>query len=86
MNIYVDIDNTICNTEGSDYPNSTPRYKQIEKINKIRDHKQQIELLERELSTIQQKIVDNCSHQWRYESPAIYERGYYYCSICGKTK
>tara|TARA_B100001059_G_scaffold236815_2_gene290829 strand:+ start:10517 stop:10747 length:231 start_codon:yes stop_codon:yes gene_type:complete len=57
-----------------------------QKINKIRDHKQQIELLERELSTIQQKIVDNCSHQWTYESPAIYERGYYYCSICGKTK
>ena len=57
-----------------------------EKINKIRDHKQQIELLEGQLSTIQQKIVDNCSHQWTYESPAIYERGYYYCSICGKTK
>ena len=57
-----------------------------QKINKIRDHKQQIELLERELSTIQQKIVDNCSHQWTYESPAIYERGYYYCSICGKIK
>ena len=32
MNIYVDIDNTICITEGSDYPNSTPRYEQIEKI------------------------------------------------------
>ena len=57
-----------------------------QKINKIRDHKQQIELLERELSTIQQKIVDNCSHQWTYETPAVYERGYYYCSICGKTK
>jgi hypothetical protein len=52
----------------------------------IRDHKQQIEILEGEVSTIQEKIVDNCSHQWAYESPAIYERGYYYCSICGKTK
>jgi chromosome segregation ATPase len=57
-----------------------------EKKNKIRDNKQQIEILEGELSTIQEKIVDNCSHQWAYESPAIYERGYYYCSICGKTK
>ena len=35
MKIYVDIDNTICNTEGSDYLNSTPRYDQIEKINKL---------------------------------------------------
>lgn len=34
-----------------------------QKINKIRDHKQQIEILEGELSTIQEKIVDNCSHQ-----------------------
>lgn len=57
-----------------------------EKINKIIDHKQQIEILEGELSTIQEKIVDNCSHQWTYESPAIYERGYYFCSICGKIK
>ena len=37
MNIYVDIDNTICNTEGSDYPNSSPRYDQIKKINKLFD-------------------------------------------------
>jgi|TARA_R110002020_G_scaffold29581_2_gene93297 hypothetical protein len=33
--IYVDIDNTICNTENSDYENSTPRYYQIGKINKL---------------------------------------------------
>tara|TARA_B100000287_G_scaffold150169_1_gene141946 strand:+ start:838 stop:1128 length:291 start_codon:yes stop_codon:yes gene_type:complete len=35
MIIYVDIDNTICNTKNSDYENSTPRFKQIEKINKL---------------------------------------------------
>ena len=34
MKIYVDIDNTICNTENSDYHNSKPRQKQIDKINK----------------------------------------------------
>ena len=33
-----------------------------EKLNKIKHHKQQIEILEEELSTIQEKIVDNCSH------------------------
>ena len=35
MVIYVDIDNTICHTENSDYFNSDPRYDQIEKINKL---------------------------------------------------
>ena len=42
MNIYVDIDNTICNTEKSDYPNSTPRHDQIEKINKLYDQGNEI--------------------------------------------
>lgn len=35
MKIYVDIDNTICKTEGSDYPNSTPNPKNIAKINQL---------------------------------------------------
>jgi hypothetical protein len=42
MKIYVDIDNNICSTEGSDYPNSTPRYDQIKKINKLYDEGNQI--------------------------------------------
>ena len=42
MNIYVDIDNTICITEESDYHNSTPRYQQIEKINKLYDEGNEI--------------------------------------------
>ena len=37
MVIYVDIDNTICHTIGSDYKNSEPRQKQIDKINKLYD-------------------------------------------------
>ena len=57
-----------------------------EKLNKISFHKQQIEQLETELSTIWKQIVNNCSHRWAYESPAIYERGYYYCLKCGKNK
>ena len=37
MVIYVDIDGTICNTNGSDYNDSEPRYEQIYKINKLYD-------------------------------------------------
>jgi len=37
MIIYVDIDGTICNTNGSDYNDSEPRYEQIYKINKLYD-------------------------------------------------
>ena len=42
MIIYVDIDNTICHTENSDYENSTPRWKQIFKINKLYDEGHEI--------------------------------------------
>ena len=42
MIIYVDIDNTICNTENSDYENSSPRYEQIEKINKLHNEGNEI--------------------------------------------
>jgi hypothetical protein len=35
MKIYVDIDNTICKTEGNDYINSKPIPENIEKINKL---------------------------------------------------
>ena len=35
MRIYVDIDNTICKTEGGDYINSKPIPENIEKINKL---------------------------------------------------
>lgn len=35
--IYVDIDGTICNTNGIDYANSEPKYEQIYKINRLYD-------------------------------------------------
>ena len=35
MIIYVDIDNTICHTENSDYKNSKTRQEKIDKINKL---------------------------------------------------
>ena len=42
MIIYVDIDNTICHTENSDYHSSKPRQEQIDKINKLYDEGNQI--------------------------------------------
>lgn len=42
MKIYVDIDNTICTTEGSNYPTSSPRLVQIKKINKLFDEGNEI--------------------------------------------
>lgn len=35
MKIFVDLDNTLCKTEGTDYLNSTPIKSRIEKINKL---------------------------------------------------
>jgi hypothetical protein len=35
MKIYVDIDNTICKTNGNDYINSEPIFDNIKKINKL---------------------------------------------------
>jgi hypothetical protein len=35
MIYYVDIDNTICTTEGNDYENAIPKKEVIEKINKL---------------------------------------------------
>ena len=37
MIIYVDIDGTICETQGSDYRDAKPKKEQIYKINKITD-------------------------------------------------
>ena len=37
MIIYVDIDGTICETDGSDYRDAKPRKEQIYKINKLYD-------------------------------------------------
>ena len=37
MTIYVDIDNTICSTAGTDYENSAPLTNRIEQINNLFD-------------------------------------------------
>ena len=35
MDIFVDVDNTVCYTEGTDYPNARPNYKNIDRFNKL---------------------------------------------------
>tara|TARA_B110001469_G_C9647495_1_gene328139 strand:- start:644 stop:961 length:318 start_codon:yes stop_codon:yes gene_type:complete len=35
MKIYIDIDNTICNTNDMDYDKSTPIFENIEKVNSL---------------------------------------------------
>lgn len=42
MNIYVDIDNTICKTNSLDYSKSIPIKKNIEKVNKLYNEKNTI--------------------------------------------
>ena len=42
MIIYVDIDGTICETNGANYKDSKPRYDQIEKINKLHNEGHEI--------------------------------------------
>lgn len=42
LTIYVDIDNTICHTEGNNYENSVPILENIAKINKLYDEGHEI--------------------------------------------
>lgn len=37
MDIYVDVDNTICHTTGTDYPNAKPIPENIQRFNKLFD-------------------------------------------------
>ena len=35
MDIYIDVDNTVCHTNGTDYPNAIPILDNIERFNKL---------------------------------------------------
>ena len=35
MDIYVDVDNTVCHTQGTDYPNAQPNHANIARFNKL---------------------------------------------------
>ena len=77
-----------CKQEKNLLNNSTAKLKMAYQIKQeeIDKHKQHLVTLEKELIVIRENIVKNCQHCWVYESPAVYERGYYYCSECGIAK
>ena len=37
MNIFIDLDNTLCSTTNSDYENSSPIIERINKVNKLKE-------------------------------------------------
>tara|TARA_B100000131_G_scaffold47175_1_gene41835 strand:- start:505 stop:795 length:291 start_codon:yes stop_codon:yes gene_type:complete len=91
MLIYVDIDNTICHTENSDYKNSIPRYDQISKINKLHGEGNEIVYWTArgghsgiDWSKFTKKQIDNWGcHYTRIETQ---KKPSYDLFICDKTK
>ena len=89
--IYVDIDNTICHTEGSDYENSTPIAEHITKINKLYDEGHEIVYY---TARGQQSKNDYTSltikqlHDWncKYTSLVMNHKPSYDLFICDKSK
>lgn len=91
MKIYVDIDNTICFTSGSDYINSTPRLDQIEKINILYKEGNEITYWTargghsgKDWSHLTSRQLD----QWgcKYHSLIMNNKPSYDLLICDKTK
>jgi hypothetical protein len=91
MIIYVDIDNTICHTKNSDYPNSKPRQNQIDKINKFYDEGNEIVYWtargghsEKDWSIFTQRQLD----YWgcKYTRIETQKKPSYDLFICDKTK
>ena len=66
MLIYVDIDNTICHTENSDYENSKPRQEQIDKINS-EEHKKNYERLPNYPDLLDKLIVTKGKYGCEYK-------------------
>ena len=91
LTIYVDIDNTICETNGSDYINSKPIFSNIEKINKLYDEGHTIiywtargavsKIDHTDLTSSQLKEWGCLFHQLKMNSKPSYD-----LLICDKTK
>jgi len=90
MKIYVDIDNTICNTNGMDYENSKPITKSIEKINKLYE-KHEITYWTARGSVSKINFYELTKKQlelWgcKYNNLSVGEKPPYDLLICDKTK
>jgi hypothetical protein len=90
MKIYVDIDNTICNTNGMDYENSKPIIKNIEKINKLYEkHEITYWTARGSVSKINfYKLTKKQLELWgcKYNKLSVGEKPPYDLLICDKTK
>jgi len=91
MKIYVDIDNTICKTEGTDYKSAMPIKSNIEKINKLFDEGHEIIYWTARGSVTKVNYFDLTSKQlqiWncKFHKLSVGEKPYYDMLICDKTK
>ena len=91
MKIYVDIDNTICKTEGTDYKSAMPIKSNIEKINNLFDEGHEIiywtargtvTRINHYDLTLSQLKKWNC----KFHSLSVGEKPNYDILICDKTK
>ena len=90
MKIYVDIDNTICKTDGTDYKSATPIKKHIEKINKLYSEGNEIHYWTARGSVSKINFYDLTISQlkkWgcKYHSVSVGEKPFYDLLICDKT-
>ena len=91
MNIYVDIDETICHTTDMDYPNSTPIHKNITKINKLFEEGNHITYWTARGSITKKKWFELTREQllkWgcKYHVLNVGNKPAYDLLICDKTK
>ena len=91
LKIYVDVDNTICHTQGSDYENSKPIPENIDKINKLFDEGHDITYWtargqqsknDYTMLTIKQLHSWNC----KYSNLVMNHKPSYDLLICDKSK
>ena len=91
MKIYVDIDNTICTTEDTDYTKAIPIKENIEKINKLFDEGNEIIYWTARGSVTKIDhfdLTENQLKKWncKYHKLPVGEKPYYDLLICDKTK
>jgi CMP-N,N'-diacetyllegionaminic acid synthase len=91
MLIYVDIDETICNTNGMSYENSTPIIENIKKINQLYDDGNEIVYWSARGSVTKinwEEITLNQLKKWgcKFKSFSVGKKPPYDLLICDKTK
>ena len=91
LNIYVDIDGTICHTEDSDYQHSIPIRENIDKVNRLYDDGHYIVYWTargRRSGVDHTEITQKQLTDWgcKYDNLIMNEKPVYDLLICDKTK